>query len=125
MAWESFIRRKSGTAGTSSAALSGPGSPPTPRSGNRRSRSTAANPGRQTGSIPSSVWREIEMTTDNDGRNDFNFLIGAWKVHHRTLKKRLHASTEWVEFEGDMVSRKILNGLGILDENLIQTKTGP
>ena len=65
------------------------------------------------------------MTIKNDGRNDFDFLIGSWKVHHRTLKKRLHASTEWVEFEGDMVSRKILNGLGVLDENLIQTKNGP
>jgi hypothetical protein len=65
------------------------------------------------------------MTIENDGRHDFDFLIGSWKVHHRTLKKRLHASTEWVEFEGDMVSRKILNGLGVLDENLIRTKNGP
>lgn len=62
---------------------------------------------------------------ENDGRNDFDFLIGTWQVHHRTLKKRLNASTEWNQFEGDMVSRKILNGLGILDENLIHTKTGP
>jgi hypothetical protein len=61
---------------------------------------------------------------DNDGRNDFDFLIGAWKVHHRTLKKRLHQSTEWQEFEGDMVSRKILDGLGNMDENLLHTKTG-
>ena len=65
------------------------------------------------------------MQTENDGRNDFDFLIGTWKVHHRTLKKRLNESTGWVEFEGDTVSRKILNGLGILDENLIQTERGP
>jgi hypothetical protein len=64
------------------------------------------------------------MQAENDGRNDFDFLIGTWKVHHRTLKKRLHGSTEWQAFKGDMVSRKILNGLGNIDENLIHTKTG-
>jgi hypothetical protein len=65
------------------------------------------------------------MQTENDGRNDFDFLIGNWKVHHRTLKKRLNGSTEWMEFEGDMVSRKIINGLGNMDENILHTKPGP
>ena len=65
------------------------------------------------------------MQTENDGRNDFDFLIGTWKVHHRTLKKRLNGSTEWEEFEGDTVDRKILNGLGNMDENILHTKTGP
>ena len=65
------------------------------------------------------------METENDGRNDFDFLIGTWKVHHRTLKKRLNGSTEWDEFDGDTVDRKILNGLGNMDENLIQSRKGP
>ena len=65
------------------------------------------------------------MQIDNDGRNDFDFLVGTWKVHHRTLKKRLNGSTEWEEFDGDTVDRKILNGLGNLDENFIHAKTGP
>jgi len=64
------------------------------------------------------------MSMENDGRNDFDFLIGTWKVHHRTLKKRLSESTEWVEFEGDMVNKKILNGIGNIDENLIHGSTG-
>ena len=64
------------------------------------------------------------MQVTNDGRDDFDFLIGTWKVHHRTLKKRLNGSTEWNAFEGDMVSRKILNGLGVMDENLIRSQTG-
>jgi hypothetical protein len=68
---------------------------------------------------------EAEMKTENDGRNDFDFLIGTWKVHHRTLKKRLNGSTEWEEFDGDTVDRKILNGLGNMDENLIHSKKGP
>jgi hypothetical protein len=65
------------------------------------------------------------MQSQNDGRNDFDFLIGTWKVHHRTLKKRLHESTDWIEFDGDTVDRKILNGLGNMDENILYTETGP
>jgi hypothetical protein len=64
------------------------------------------------------------MQTENDGRNDFDFLIGTWKVHHRSLKARLKGSTEWSEFEGEMICRKILNGLGNLDENLLHWNTG-
>ena len=64
------------------------------------------------------------MSTENDGRNDFDFLIGAWKVHHRSLKARLKRSTEWGEFDGEMTSRKILSGLGNLDENILHWSTG-
>ena len=64
------------------------------------------------------------MGTENDGRNDFDFLIGSWKVHHRRLMERLNGSTEWEEFDGDTVDRKILNGLGNMDENLIHSKKG-
>ena len=65
------------------------------------------------------------MQTENDGRNDFDFLIGAWKVHHKTLKKRLNSSTEWIEFEGEAVSSKIINGLGIIDHGILHPPTGP
>lgn len=65
------------------------------------------------------------MQPENDGRNDFDFLIGSWKVYHRRLVERLKGSTEWEEFEGDTVARKILNGLGNLDENIIHRQTGP
>jgi hypothetical protein len=65
------------------------------------------------------------MESKNDGRNDFDFLIGTWKVHHRMLMARLKTSTDWVEFEGDTVDRKIMNGLGNMDENIIHMPTGP
>jgi hypothetical protein len=64
------------------------------------------------------------MQIESDGHNDFDFLIGTWKVHHRRLAERLKGSTEWEEFEGDTVDRKILNGLGNLDENILHRKTG-
>ena len=65
------------------------------------------------------------MQTENDGRNDFDFLIGTWKVHHRMLKDRLKESMEWIEFEGETVDRKILNDIGNMDDNVIHMKTGP
>jgi hypothetical protein len=65
------------------------------------------------------------MQTENDGRNDFDFLLGTWKVHHRVLAARLKGSTDWKEFDGKTVNRKILNGLGNIDEYVIHWKTGP
>src|SRR5688572_4129391 len=120
-----FIRRRSTKAGISFVASPGRRSPRTRRNGNRRSRSTAARAGRPTGSIRSSACKVDEMQIENDGRNDFDFLIGAWKVHHRTLKKRLNESTEWNEFEGETLSSKILNGLGIMDHSILHAQTGP
>jgi len=65
------------------------------------------------------------MNTENDGRNDFDFLVGTWKVYHRMLTQRLKGSTDWIEFEGETVDRKIINGLGNMDENIIHMKNGP
>jgi hypothetical protein len=65
------------------------------------------------------------MHTENDGRNDFDFLLGAWKVHHRILKQRLKGCLDWEELEGDTVNRKILNGLGNIEETVIHMQTGP
>ena len=65
------------------------------------------------------------MQVENDGRNDFDFLIGKWKVHHRRLVERLKGSTEWMEFEGETVDRKIMNGIGNMDENIIHMEKGP
>ena len=64
------------------------------------------------------------MQMKNHGRNDFDFLIGTWKVHHRRLRERLKGSTEWEEFDGETADRKILNGLGNMDENILHRETG-
>ena len=48
-----------------------------------------------------------------DGSHDFDPLIGTWKYH---LKRRLHpltGSSEWVEFDGTGVCRKIFDGAQI------------
>jgi hypothetical protein len=52
----------------------------------------------------------------NDGRHDFDFWMGSWKVHNRYLKERLKGSTDWVEFESTVNARPLLDGLGNEDE---------
>jgi hypothetical protein len=47
-----------------------------------------------------------------DGSHDFDFLIGSWKAHVRTLKNRLNNSTDpkdWVVYEGTEVAWKLLD----------------
>jgi hypothetical protein len=52
---------------------------------------------------------------DADGRHDFDFLFGSWRVHNRRLLQRLAGSTEWEEFETALRTRPVLGGLGNVD----------
>ena len=61
---------------------------------------------------------------EQDGRADFDFLMGRWKVHHRRLKERLKGSHDWEEFEGTMVCQKVLGGLGNMDEGTLPRESG-
>ena len=64
------------------------------------------------------------MTKEHDGRTDFDFFIGEWIGHNRRLKERLKGSTSWEEFEGHSVARKILGGLGHMDEVSMERESG-
>ena len=68
------------------------------------------------------------MTASNgelqDGRADFDFIIGRWNIHHRRLREWLKGSTSWEEFEGTAVDRKILGGLGSISEVTLQRASG-
>jgi hypothetical protein len=48
--------------------------------------------------------------TERDGRHDFDFEIGTWKTHLRRLVHPLTGSTNWIEYEGTSVVRKVWNG---------------
>jgi hypothetical protein len=64
------------------------------------------------------------MQTENDGRNDFDFLVGKFIMRHKRLKERLTGCTQWEEFDGTAIGKKILNGLGHTDEVVIHRSTG-
>src|SRR6266498_3833016 len=70
-------------------------------------------------------YKEQNMRTENDGRNDFDFLVGNWIMRHRRLKERLKECSEWEEFEGTAVGKKLLNGLGHCDEVIMNREMGP
>lgn len=65
------------------------------------------------------------MQIEDDGRNDFDFLVGNGIMRHRRLKERLTGCTEWEEFEGTAVGKKLLNGLGHCDEVVMNRESGP
>ncbi len=56
------------------------------------------------------------MTETNDGRRDFDFWTGTWRIHNRRLRARLAGSNEWDEFEARGQTWPTLNGLGNRDE---------
>ena len=47
---------------------------------------------------------------------NFDFLIGKWSVLNKRLKERLRNSNDWEEFDAEMETKPILNGLGLMDE---------
>jgi hypothetical protein len=56
--------------------------------------------------------------------NDFDFLMGRWRVQHRKLKERLANSSEWVEFEGTLYAQKLMEGAGNVDDNVFYVPGG-
>lgn len=53
----------------------------------------------------------------HDGQHDFDYLLGSWKIH---LKKLVHplsgGASEWVEYDGTTVCRKVWDGRAELEE---------
>jgi hypothetical protein len=64
------------------------------------------------------------MDTSASSANDFDFIIGDWRVLHRRLKQRLVGCTDWIEFEGTSTTRKIMGGFGNLEDNVLEPPDG-
>jgi hypothetical protein len=58
------------------------------------------------------------------GLDDFAFLHGRWRVHHRRLVNRLAGSDDWQEFEGTTELWPILGGAGNIDDNVLDLPGG-
>ena len=46
----------------------------------------------------------------HDGTHDFDFNVGTWHTHIRSLQHPLTGSPRWVEFDGTVVEQKIYAG---------------
>ena len=62
-----------------------------------------------------------QRSVDNMGRQDFDFLVGEWRVHHRRLKFDTH---EWLEFDGTCSNRKSMNGSVNIEEHMLNAPSG-
>ena len=59
---------------------------------------------------------ELIVTPSNSSsENDFDFMVGKWKIRNRKLKERLNNCDAWIEFEARQEFKKILNGFGNID----------
>jgi hypothetical protein len=56
------------------------------------------------------------QTPPRDGQHDFDFHLGSWKTHIRSLQRPLTGSTTWVEYRGTLVARKVWDGRAQLEE---------
>jgi hypothetical protein len=60
----------------------------------------------------------------DDGRADFDFEEGSWSVLHRRLGTRLKGADDWQEFAGESHMRRVLGGLGNVEDNLLHLPGG-
>ena len=51
---------------------------------------------------------------------DWTWLVGNWDVWHRRLKERLAGSSDWQEFGGKSALWLSMNGLGTIDDNIVE-----
>jgi hypothetical protein len=62
---------------------------------------------------------EPRQAADNlSGLHDFDFLVGHWQLHNRKLKERLADNHDWVEFDGTIHMRKLMDGWANVDDTL-------
>src|SRR6478752_3825008 len=56
------------------------------------------------------------QATATDGRHDFDFLPGTWRIENRKrVRPVLRGDDEWIEFEATGEAMAILGGLGNID----------
>jgi hypothetical protein len=60
-----------------------------------------------------------------EGRGDFDFESGEWRVRHRKLKRRLAGETGWWTFDGTCRAWSVMDGCGSVEDNWLDDPTGP
>ena len=61
----------------------------------------------------------MALPLEDSAPQDFDFIIGDWRVSHRRLDARLAGCTSWTEFAGRSSTRKTLGGFGNLEDNIL------
>ena len=64
------------------------------------------------------------MSNETDGRHDFDFYFGQWRIQNERLKERLTGCAEWEQFEATQGCRPLLGGLGNIDDFVTADRGG-
>jgi hypothetical protein len=64
----------------------------------------------QLASQPAPAARPAPATVAHDGRRDFDWDLGVWKIHQRRLLRPLTGSRDWVEYDGVDTVRRLWDG---------------
>jgi hypothetical protein len=83
-----------------------------------------ASPALATPPSPPGSAQPAPLAARPDGAHDFDFEFGAWKMHLRRRLRPLTGSTDWVEYAGVSVVRKVWNGAANLGEIEIDGPAG-
>ena len=51
-----------------------------------------------------------------DGQSDFDFILGAWRIKNRVLRKQPSGEDTWYEFDSTSTNRPIWDGAGNIEE---------
>lgn len=65
------------------------------------------------------------QTTTRPGLDDWSFIYGRWRVHHRRLVARLANSTEWQEFAGTSEVWPLMDRAANVDDNVLDLPGDP
>jgi hypothetical protein len=79
----------------------------------------------QTSPVAAQTATPTVTTGERDGQHDFDFTLGAWKIHLSKLQDPMTGSKRWVEFDGTVVGRKVWAGRANLEEFVASSPTGP
>jgi len=67
----------------------------------------------------------VVHASPSSSRNDFDYLVGTWRLRNRKLASRLTHSNQWISFESRVEMHQILGGLGNIDRYTDQASGTP
>jgi hypothetical protein len=74
--------------------------------------------------LPALAQQRAQKAETRDGQHDFDFEIGTWSTRLKRLKAPLTGSTEWLEYTGTTVVRKVWDGRANLVELVAEGPAG-
>jgi hypothetical protein len=73
-------------------------------------------------SPPASATAGQAEAAQHDGQRDFDFLVGAWKIHLKRLVQPENGPKEWVDLDGTVVCRPVLDGRAEVEEFNVESR---